>query len=130
VLVTVRIVDGVASLRHPKAWEAIVRLVRKARGRFGMHVVEYSVLTNHLHMIVECDDPDSLERGAGRRPTPGIDRRSTASRFDGWRTPPATPNRTKDYGTTAARTWLLKTGWRRHGLLDVDEPVSPFDDIA
>ena len=179
VLVTVRIRDGVPSLRQPKAWEAIVRLVRKARGRFGMHVVEYSVLGNHLHMIVECDDADSLERGirgfntrlakqlnkvferrgklvdgryhsralttprdvrnaleyvlfnhakheqrAGRRASRGLDHRSTAARFDGWSRRTDTPNRTKDYGTSPARTWLLKHGWRRHGLLELDRPTT------
>jgi REP element-mobilizing transposase RayT len=185
VLVTVRVAEGVPCLRQPQAWEAIVRLVRKARGRFGMRVVEYSVLTNHLHMIVECDDPDSLERGmrgfntrlakqlnklfertgklvdgryharalesprevrnairyvlfnrakhearVGRRPTPGIDPRSTAARFDGWHSPPATPNRTKNYGTSPACTWLLKTGWRRHGLLALDEGPGPSLDAG
>jgi REP element-mobilizing transposase RayT len=172
----VRLVDGAPSLREPSVWKAIVLLVRMARGRFGMHVVEYSVLTNHLHMIVECDHPDSLERGmrgfntrlakqlnklferrgklvdgryhsrslespravknairyvlfnrakheqrAGLRPTPGIDRYSTAARFTGWRRRPATPNHEKDYGTSPARTWLMTTGWKRHGLLDIDE---------
>jgi putative transposase len=47
-----------------------------------------------------------------------IDLYSSAPWFDGWqititvRGAPACP-------VTSARTWLLKTGWRRHGLLAV-----------
>jgi REP element-mobilizing transposase RayT len=63
VLVTIRICDGVPSLRQPAAWEVIVELMKKARGRFGLHVVEYTVLGNHLHLIVEAEDRDSLSRG-------------------------------------------------------------------
>jgi REP element-mobilizing transposase RayT len=63
VLVTIRIVDGVPSLRRESAWNAIVELLCKARGRFGLHVVEYSILGNHLHLIVECEGKDSLSRG-------------------------------------------------------------------
>jgi REP element-mobilizing transposase RayT len=187
IFVTVRIVDGVPSLRRPDAWAAIVLLMRKARGRFGMRVIEYSVLGNHLHLVVECDEPDSLERGmrgldtrlakqlnkvfgrrgklvdgryharslatprevrntlryvlcnhashearAGRPRPRRVDRFSTASRFDGWRTPPTdTKNRTKDYGTSPPRTWLLGTGWKRHGLLELEAlPNAPPDGAA
>ena len=175
VLVTIRIRDGVPSLRQPTAWAAIVQLFRKARGRFDLHVVEYSILADHLHLIVECEGRDSLSRGmrglntrlakrlnrvfgrkgklvdgryharalktplevrnalryvlhnaalhrarAGKPPSPHLDPRSTAARFDGWRTPPRGRNRTKDFGTSPPRTWLLRFGWRRHGLLEPD----------
>ncbi|HEX7126321.1 MAG TPA: transposase [Thermodesulfobacteriota bacterium] len=49
-----------------------------------------------------------------------LDRCSSAPWFDGWKgryggvpagEPPVVP----------ARTWLLRTGWRRHGLIDVEE---------
>ncbi len=145
----------------------------KARGRFGMHVVEYVVLGNHLHLIVEADDEVSLERGMrglntrlgknlnrhfgrtgklvdGRyharhlrtplevrnalryvlrndalhhekagtsRPSYRFDPRSTAARFTGWRRPPKQPP-TRDLGTSPPRTWLLRVGWKQHGLLD------------
>ena len=63
IYVTIRIRDGMPSLRQPSAWAAIVRLLCKARGRFGFHVVDYTVLRNHLHLIVECDGRESLESG-------------------------------------------------------------------
>ena len=32
-------------------------------GRFGLRLIEFSVLGNHLHLIVEADDTESLSRG-------------------------------------------------------------------
>ena len=37
--------------------------------------------------------------------------------FDGWRNRPPTPADIPDRPTAAAHTWLLREGWRRHGLL-------------
>ena len=54
-------------------------------------------------------------------PPDWIDPRSTAAIFDGWREPPSVPERFADFGTSPARTWLLREGWRRCGLLDVDD---------
>jgi putative transposase len=177
VLVTIRICDGVPNLREANAWNVIVGIMCKARGRFGMHVIEYSVLGNHLHLIVEADDQESLERGmrglntrlgknlnkhfqrTGRvidgryharhlhtplevrnalryvlrnhashcekvgdpPPRYRFDPRSTAPRFTGWRRPPNDPP-TRDLGTSPPRTWLLRTGWKRLGLLDDADP--------
>jgi putative transposase len=177
VLVTIRVVDGVPSLRQPAAWAAIVLLFRKARGRFGLHIVEFAILGNHIHLIVEVEDKDSLSRGmrglntrlakrlnrvfqrrgklidgryhsrllttprevhnalryvlfnaakhrarAGKPTRAGIDPRSSAPRFQGWREHPRSGSSTKDFGTSSPRTWLLRIGWKRHGLLDAAPP--------
>ena len=53
------------------------------------------------------------------RGTRGLDSRSSAPWFDGWRRglepmidrPPV----------AAARTWLARIGWRRHGMIDIEE---------
>jgi hypothetical protein len=54
-----------------------------------------------------------------------LDPASSARWFDGWKRtargatnhdPPASPDRPRP--VARARTWLLTTGWRRHGLLD------------
>jgi REP element-mobilizing transposase RayT len=50
-----------------------------------------------------------------------IDPHSSAPTFSGWRVPLRSRFATHDYGTAPARTWLLGTGWRRHGLLALDE---------
>src|SRR5207244_7636675 len=35
----------------------------EASGRLGLRVIEYSVLGNHVHFIVEADDTEALSRG-------------------------------------------------------------------
>ncbi len=175
--VTLRMRGDVPSLRTRDAWAVIVRVMRSARKRHGMTVNLYSVLGNHLHLIVEHEGGDGLCRGLralctmlaarlnvlfhrtgplladryharalttplevrraiayvllnyrkhvstdGQRLAPSwIDPFSTAPKFDGWRTPPHSPFTDFDYGTAPARTWLLTTGWRRHGLVALDE---------
>jgi len=49
----------------------------------------------------------------------GADPRSSAAWFTGWRTPLAST--LGPAPTAAARTWLARIGWRRHGLLDIGE---------
>ena len=44
----------------------------------------------------------------------GLDPCSSAPWFDGWQRPPPA---LADPPVASARTWLLRTGWRRHGLL-------------
>jgi hypothetical protein len=55
----------------------------------------------------------------------GLDRCSSAAWFDGFRggVPGAAAARaaTEPRPTSAPRTWLAATGWRRHGLIDVRE---------
>jgi putative transposase len=58
-------------------------------------------------------------------PSDWFDRRSTSAVFDGWIDPPRVRERFSDYGTSPARTWLLRVGWRRHGLLALDDTPGP-----
>jgi hypothetical protein len=53
----------------------------------------------------------------------GIDPRSSAAWFQGWRTIVAAPLAIAP--VVAARTWLARVGWRRYGLIDVgDAPAA------
>jgi hypothetical protein len=63
---------------------------------------------------------------AGRRPPVRLDRASSGRWFDGWKRAwgsrlgaeaPDAPRRE----VAPARTWLLRVGWRRHGLVDPSE---------
>ena len=49
---------------------------------------------------------------------PHFDACSSAAWFDGWKVQPPEPDAGPEAPVRAARTWLLTTGWRRHGLLD------------
>jgi hypothetical protein len=172
--------EPLPSLRRGAVFRTILRVLRKARGRFGLRVAEFAVLGNHLHLVVEAEGAAGLTRGMrglctriaihlnrafGRKGkifddryharqlrTPlevrhgllyvlnnkrkhaaqsglvlrhaWIDPCSSGPIFTGWRD--AKPRRGLDLGTLAPRTWLLREGWRRHGLLGVAEvPGSP-----
>src|SRR5262245_8096651 len=59
------------------------------------------------------------------RGVPGIDLRSSARWFSGWRTSIIVPPEASP--VARARTWLASVGWRRLGLLDIDE--APHQDV-
>ncbi|MGZ6142995.1 MAG: transposase [Myxococcales bacterium] len=61
--VTARVREHVWNLRSRRCHLRIARCLEGALGRFGLRVIEYSVLGNHLHLIVEADGSESLSRG-------------------------------------------------------------------
>ena len=137
--------------------------------RFGFRVLEYSVQSNHVHLICEAEDRRALSRGMqglliriarglnkawGRsgkvfadryhetilkspkqvrnaivyvlqnarkhvrgRAVRALDAFASGLWFDGWRKRPPMPVDIPDRPTAAAHTWMLREGWRRHGLL-------------
>ncbi|MBC8070502.1 MAG: transposase, partial [Deltaproteobacteria bacterium] len=169
VQVTLRACAGLPNLRERGPWVVIVRVLRALRERADFRVIHYSVMSNHLHFVVEADGRDALSSGmialatrlaislnrlferkgpmfdhrfharalttpravrvslhyvlsnlrkhaaqGGQHVEPGwIDDRSSGRIFDGWRTSASEPH-PRDYGTSPARTWLLRVGWRRH----------------
>jgi hypothetical protein len=108
------------------------RLARALNERFGRtgavfagryHARELTTPTevrNALRYTLLNERKHDAENGAVL-PRGSFDRRSTAAIFDGWREPPDTPLRSADYGTSPPRTWLLQTGWKSLGLLDLDD---------
>jgi REP element-mobilizing transposase RayT len=68
------------------------------------------------------------KRHGGRRPPVRLDEASSARWFDGWRREwraklgPPGPKRRE---VASARTWLLRAGWRRRGLVDPSEVPGP-----
>jgi putative transposase len=166
--VTVRLRAGLPSLRRGAARAAIERSFRAGGARSGFRLAEYSLQTNHVHLIAEASDKNALSRGmqgllirvaralnrlwarrgsvfsdryhARQLRTPkemrsalvyviqnarhhglrilGIDPYSSGRWFDGWKRKLAVAAR--DPGATA-RTWLLRVGWRRHGLIGLEE---------
>jgi REP-associated tyrosine transposase len=108
--------------------------------------VHFSVPPTHLHLIVEAHDEVALSRGMqglsirmaraahrlcgellllpraageGRVGVHGeggdYDLASSAPWFDGWTKPPGPVAGSPV--VAAARTWVVRVGWRRHGLL-------------
>ena len=63
VLVTVRVRGGLPSLRGVRSCRVLERCLAAAADRFGVRLVEYSIQSNHLHLIVEAQDERALARG-------------------------------------------------------------------
>ena len=173
--VTLRAVSEVARLRGRKQWNAVRKAVALMLERSGFRVCELSLMTNHLHLVVEATTREILARGMnalctslarrlnkalGRKgrffadryharilKTPlevkralayvlnnarrhaaqrqqrlasgWIDPFSSARGFTGWRSVPAQTGTAPPW-LSPPTTWLLRVGWRRHGLLDLD----------
>lgn len=60
------------------------------------------------------------QRGRCREAT-WVDPCSSGRTFDGWRDVQVGPSPDEEPCVSAPRTWLLATGWRRRGLIRVDE---------
>ena len=61
--VTVRLAAGLCDLRSKKGFAALSGAFAKGRLRFGFQLVNFSVQGNHLHLIVEAENEQSLTRG-------------------------------------------------------------------
>ncbi|OLC17882.1 MAG: hypothetical protein AUG04_02595 [Deltaproteobacteria bacterium 13_1_20CM_2_69_21] len=61
--VTLRVGRRVWNLRSRRCFRLIEASLEDARERFGLRVIEFTVLGNHLHLLVEADSDASLSRG-------------------------------------------------------------------
>ena len=170
---TLRTVEAIGCLRMPHVFPVVRRALARA-SRPDFRVVQFSVQTNHLHLLVEAHDGRALARGLsglairvaravnrtlGRRgrvwadryharplTTPravrhalvyvlmnvrkhhggerGLDPCSSAPWFDGWRSE-VPVLATGPPPVASARTWLAAVGWRRHGLIGLEERPAP-----
>ena len=60
--ITMRAVHGLPSFRQQVLYAAFLDAFRTTR-RDDFRIVEFSVQTNHLHLVVEAEDNDALARG-------------------------------------------------------------------
>jgi REP element-mobilizing transposase RayT len=184
--VTLRLVDGLPSLRRPTLTDLLLRLFGAECRRKGFRLVHFAIRSNHLHLVCEADAAQALSRGVqrlasraarglnarlrrsgrvfrdrfhavvvssprqmrnvlryvmlnahkdaarSRRVLDGVDLWSSAFYFDGFANvgavpsePPPKPGeriaRAQAPPVTEPRSWLLRTGWRRYGLIDTTE---------
>jgi len=63
--VTVRVAPGMPSLRDGKVFPTVRRVLQRAALQFRQmfRIVEYSVQSNHVHLVVEAADSRELSRG-------------------------------------------------------------------
>jgi REP element-mobilizing transposase RayT len=181
--VTLRVVEGLRSLRRHRAIEVVRRSILLAQRGGSFRVCHFNLLSNHLHFVVEAESPAALARGMqgfGVRLARGlnhvlgrkgklfieryharvlrsprqvrnvlryvllnarhhaaagghrfdkewVDPYSSGAWFDGWRQPiradePWLKELLDEPCPTAPPvSWLLRSGWRRGGLLAFDE---------
>jgi REP element-mobilizing transposase RayT len=176
--VTLRVREGLPSLRTASLLREFRRSLAEASERGEFRVSHYSLQGDHLHLIVEAHGKDALARGmksigarlaravnrifsrrgpvldgrfhsrvlrtprevrralayvllnarrhlAKRRAAPAaaarLDPASSGRWFDGWRRKVAVDEPPALREVARPRTWLLRVGWRRHGLVDPAE---------
>src|SRR5205823_1408180 len=61
--VTLRVQPGVGYLRAQRRTAIILDALKAANAREDFQVVDYVILGNHLHLLVEADDERALSRG-------------------------------------------------------------------
>jgi REP element-mobilizing transposase RayT len=59
--VTVRLRDGLPSLRGKEEFRQLKKAISKARAR-GLAIAHFAILSNHLHLVLEAQDKRSLGR--------------------------------------------------------------------
>ena len=165
---------------------AIENAIRAGKDRFGFRAVEFTVLANHLHFVVEAEGSRALSRGmqgltiriakainrvlkrSGKVfadrfhsreletptevrnallyvlnntkhhwdvPAEGwaprvVDPFSSAKWFPGWDGPVECLRLSSPRPGAEARTWLLRSGWKRLGLLSPASAPKPHSKRA
>ena len=61
--VTWKLVEGIPSLRQRHVIRELEECFRAAKARFGLDLVGYSVMGNHLHLVVGAKTDESLRQG-------------------------------------------------------------------
>jgi REP element-mobilizing transposase RayT len=61
--VTLRLLPDVPTLRRYRMWQMMRERFRAGRDRFGFRLVDFSVQSNHLHLVCEANDKRCLSRG-------------------------------------------------------------------
>src|SRR5206468_2104105 len=59
---TWRMAGGVWNLRTRRCFSALARAMHGGAARFGFRLVHYSVMGNHVHLLVEAPDRRALSR--------------------------------------------------------------------
>jgi REP element-mobilizing transposase RayT len=172
--VTLKLRRELGGMRTKSRLEVVRRAFAGGCGREGFRVTDWSLMRDHVHLVVEAKDARHLAagiKGLGVRLARGLngllgrkgrvladrhharvlatprevrnalayvvnnarrhgltlprrqaDPFSSWASFDGWQAPPNMPPVPKGPAvTTKPRSWLRRVGWRRRGLIRVDE---------
>jgi REP element-mobilizing transposase RayT len=91
-------------------------------GRYHLHVLESPREVRHAVAYVLLNARKHWRQRTGSPPPVRLDVASSGAWFDGWkRSPPATEEDRSPPAVAQPRGWLLREGWRLHGLVDPAE---------
>jgi len=88
-------------------------------GRYHLHLLRTPREVRNALAYVLLNARKHWRQRFGIAPPPRIDEASSARWFDGWNLVFAVPRGERE--VAEAQTWLVHVGWRRHGLVDLDE---------
>ena len=91
-------------------------------GRYHVHALRTPREVRNALAYVLLNARKHWRQRMGSAPPVKLDEASSAGWFDGWARRAQPPSSSSDPAPIAPpRTWLLRVGWRRHGLLDPAE---------
>ncbi len=94
-------------------------------GRYAMRILATQREVRHALAYVLLNARKHWFERLGEAPPARLDEASSGRWFDGWSGRPATPARASpepgECEVARARTYFLAQGWRRHGLIRMDE---------
>src|SRR6516162_10218809 len=61
--VTMRVTDATWNLRSRRSFRIVERAFWRGQGRFGVRLIHFAVMGNHIHLIVEAPGAGGLSRG-------------------------------------------------------------------
>jgi hypothetical protein len=61
--VGLKVAADISNLRHPDLFGPLRTAIYAGSDRFGMRIIHYSVIENHLHFVVEAEGVEALARG-------------------------------------------------------------------
>ena len=61
--ITIRLCSGLPSLRRRETRNAVSHAFARGGDRFGFRLDQFSLQSNHIHVIAEAEDTESLSRG-------------------------------------------------------------------
>jgi REP element-mobilizing transposase RayT len=90
-------------------------------GRYHLRVLRTPREVRHALAYVLLNARKHWRQRNGMAPPVVLDAASSGAWFDGWKRSPPTGETNPAPAVARARGWLLREGWRRHGLLDPSE---------
>ncbi|MEY3161868.1 MAG: hypothetical protein RIT25_1859 [Planctomycetota bacterium] len=131
--VTVKLQKGLPSLRCTEVRKVLLQVFAQGKARLGFLLNHFVILEDHLHFVVEAVDRVALSRGMQ-----GLLIRIAKALNKHWQRKGSvfgdryhdralkTPREVRHVlryarPTAPPSTWLLRTGWRKRGLLSIHE---------